>query len=86
MLEAYIAAIFVDSGFDYTVVEEFFDTHIQPYFVDITLYDTFANRQPTVRQSLIEDHYRTSTDQSTDIPVSPAGQCLRMQRCLSEGW
>ncbi|OKP10578.1 Dicer-like protein 1 [Penicillium subrubescens] len=47
MLEAYIAAIFVDSGFDYTVVEEFFNTHILPYFVDISLYDTFANRQPT---------------------------------------
>ena len=48
MLEAYIAAIFVDSEFDYTVVEDFFVTHIQPYFEDMSLYDTFANRQPTV--------------------------------------
>ncbi|EPS32555.1 hypothetical protein PDE_07515 [Penicillium oxalicum 114-2] len=47
MLEAYIAAIFVDSEFDYTVVEDFFVTHIQPYFEDMSLYDTFANRQPT---------------------------------------
>ncbi|KAF3385044.1 Dicer-like protein 1 [Penicillium rolfsii] len=47
MLEAYLAAIFVDSEFDYTVVEVFFKTHILPYFVDISLYDTFANRQPT---------------------------------------
>ncbi|KAF7716635.1 Uncharacterized protein PECH_006474 [Penicillium ucsense] len=47
MLEAYIAAIFVDSEFDYSVVQEFFGKHIQPYFEDISLYDTFANRQPT---------------------------------------
>lgn len=63
MLEAYIAAIFVDSMFDYTVVEKLFDTFIQPYFVDITLYDTFANRQPTVRQILLTTHYYwTRTD------------------------
>lgn len=48
MLEAYLAAIFVDSDFDFTVVEEFFHAHIQPYFEDMSLYDTFANRHPTV--------------------------------------
>jgi endoribonuclease Dicer len=48
MIEAYIAAIFVDSDFDYSVVENFFATHIKPYFVDMSLYDTFANRHPTV--------------------------------------
>ncbi|KAJ5973392.1 hypothetical protein N7481_010602 [Penicillium waksmanii] len=47
MIEAYIAAIFVDSDFDYSVVEDFFATHIKPYFVDMSLYDTFANRHPT---------------------------------------
>ncbi|KAJ5159977.1 Dicer-like protein 1 [Penicillium canariense] len=47
ILEAYIAAIFVDSGFNYTVIEKFFNTHLLPYFVDMSLYDTFANRQPT---------------------------------------
>ncbi|KAJ5654049.1 hypothetical protein N7490_001052 [Penicillium lividum] len=47
MLEAYLAAIFVDSGFDYKVIEEFFTHHIKPFFVDISLYDTFANKHPT---------------------------------------
>lgn len=49
MLEAYIAAIFVDSNFDYSVIEGFFNTHIKPFFVDMSLYDTFANKHPTVR-------------------------------------
>lgn len=49
MLEAYLAAIFVDSGFDYTVIETFYSRHIKPYFVDMSLYDTFANKHPTVR-------------------------------------
>jgi endoribonuclease Dicer len=75
MLEAYIAAIFVDSGFDYTVVEEFFNTHILPYFVDISLYDTFANRQPTVRHfPLFKNYHWTRIDQTIDFPVQPAGQ------------
>lgn len=49
MVEAYIAAIFVDSDFDYSVVEEFFTEHVKPFFVDMSLYDTFASRHPTVR-------------------------------------
>ena len=49
MVEAFLAAIFVDSGFDYTVIEDFFKKHIKPYFVDISLYDSFANKHPTVR-------------------------------------
>jgi len=49
MLEAYLAAIFVDSGFDYTVIEMFYNRHIKPYFLDMSLYDTFANKHPTVR-------------------------------------
>lgn len=49
MLEAYLAAIFVDSDFDFTVVQAFFDAHIKPYFHDMSIYDTFANRHPTVR-------------------------------------
>ncbi|KAJ5152375.1 hypothetical protein N7492_010670 [Penicillium capsulatum] len=43
----YIAAIFVDSDFDYSVVEDFFVTHVKPFFVDMSLYDTFASRHPT---------------------------------------
>jgi len=46
-VEAYIGAIFVDSGFDYAVVEQFFEMHILKYFHDMTIYDTFANKHPT---------------------------------------
>jgi endoribonuclease Dicer len=49
MLEAYIGAIFVDSGFNLTVVERFFEMHVLPFFRDMSTYDTFANRHPTVR-------------------------------------
>ncbi|KAJ5279403.1 hypothetical protein N7478_004775 [Penicillium angulare] len=47
MVEAFVAAIFVDSGFNYKVVQDFFDTHFKPFFVDMTLYDSFASRHPT---------------------------------------
>jgi endoribonuclease Dicer len=47
VLEAYIGAIFVDSGYDYYgTVLPFFDRHVLPYFEDMTLYDTFANKHP----------------------------------------
>lgn len=49
MLEAYLGAIFVDSGFDLTVIEAFFERHILVFFHDMSIYDTFANRHPTVR-------------------------------------
>ena len=52
MLEAYIAAIFVDSDFDFGVIENFYSQHIRPFFVDMSLYDTFANKHPTVRAHL----------------------------------
>lgn len=57
MLEAYLAAIFVDSGFDYTVIETFFNRHIKPYFVDMSLYDTFANKHPTV--GILLSHFQS---------------------------
>ncbi|CAL5870932.1 uncharacterized protein PFLUO_LOCUS5174 [Penicillium psychrofluorescens] len=47
MVEAYLGSIFVDSGFDYTVIETFFQAHIMPYFRDMGIYDTYANNHPT---------------------------------------
>ncbi|CAK7231798.1 Dicer-like protein 1 [Sporothrix curviconia] len=47
VLEAYIGAIFVDSGYDYYgTVLPFFHRHVLPYFEDMALYDTFANKHP----------------------------------------
>ncbi len=47
IVEAYVGAVFVDSGFDYArAVVGFFDAHVRPYFEDMRLYDTFANKHP----------------------------------------
>lgn len=48
MVEAYIGAIFIDSNFEYQVVQDFFDKFVKVYFEDMTIYDTFANKHPTV--------------------------------------
>ncbi|KAM0371457.1 hypothetical protein ACHAPY_010178 [Fusarium culmorum] len=45
-IEALMGAMFVDSEFDYSVVEDFFTKFIFPYFKDMSLYDTFANKHP----------------------------------------
>lgn len=47
VIEAYIGAIFVDSEYDYAVVEDFFDRHIKWFFKDMSIYDSFANKHPT---------------------------------------
>lgn len=49
MVEAYLGATFVDSRFNYDVIETFFQKYIKPYFHDMSIYDTFANKHPTVR-------------------------------------
>ncbi|KAI9045212.1 putative RNA helicase/RNAse III [Aspergillus affinis] len=47
MVEAYLGAAFVDSSFNFEVIEGFFQRYIKPYFQDMTIYDTFANKHPT---------------------------------------
>jgi endoribonuclease Dicer len=51
VVEAYVAAMFVDSEFDFTVVQNFFDMHLKRYFVDMTLpsYEAFGSGHPTTR-------------------------------------
>ncbi len=46
VVESYIGAVFVDSGYDYSQVESFFNKHILPYFTDMGVYDVFANKHP----------------------------------------
>ncbi|KAI1268232.1 hypothetical protein F5Y18DRAFT_423590 [Xylariaceae sp. FL1019] len=48
IVESYIGALFVDSGYDFSQVQKFFDMHILPYFRDMHLYDTFANDHPII--------------------------------------
>lgn len=51
MIESYIGAIFVDSGFDFSQVQRFFEEHIKWYFEDVGLYDTYANNHPVTALS-----------------------------------
>ncbi|RBQ81062.1 hypothetical protein FVER14953_06696 [Fusarium verticillioides] len=46
VIEALVGAMFVDSKYKFSVVENFFTKFIQPYFQDMRLYDTFANKHP----------------------------------------
>ncbi|KAL6710207.1 Dicer-like protein 1 [Coniothyrium glycines] len=51
VIEAYVAAIFVDAEFDFNVVLHFFDRHLKRYFVDMTLeaYENFSSGHPRSR-------------------------------------
>ena len=58
VVEALIGAMFVDSGYDYTVVQDFFRRLVLPYFEDMAVYDTFANKQPvTALQKLLQNDF-----------------------------
>ncbi|KAK3903921.1 dicer-like protein 1 [Staphylotrichum tortipilum] len=46
VVEAYVGAVFVDSGYDFGRVREFFGTHVRPFFEDMRLYDAFAKQHP----------------------------------------
>lgn len=47
VVEAYIGAIFVDSEYNYSEVERFFDDHIRWFFKDMSIYDAFARKHPS---------------------------------------
>jgi endoribonuclease Dicer len=47
LVESTLGAMLIDSDFDYTRIERFFEKHVRPFFEDITLYDGFASMQPT---------------------------------------
>lgn len=72
MIESYIGAIFVDSGFDFAQVQRFFDEHIRWYFEDVGLYDTYANNHPVtalskfVEQQMGCARYNISANQHPD--------------------
>jgi endoribonuclease Dicer len=47
VLEAFIGAIFIDSGYDKRVIDGFFNTHIKPHLVDMTHDPGFADQHPS---------------------------------------
>ncbi|KAF4979425.1 hypothetical protein FZEAL_4368 [Fusarium zealandicum] len=68
VVEALIGAMFVDAQYDYSVVNSFFIRFVQPYFEDMALYDTFANKHPVtflskkMQQELGCGNWRISAD------------------------
>jgi endoribonuclease Dicer len=46
IVESYIGAMFIDSGFQYSVVQDFFDRHVKFFFEDMSLFDSFAGNHP----------------------------------------
>ncbi|KAL8932688.1 MAG: hypothetical protein Q9216_006725, partial [Gyalolechia sp. 2 TL-2023] len=46
VVESYLGAVFVDSEFDFSEIERFFDDHVRWFFEDMSIYDTFANHHP----------------------------------------
>jgi endoribonuclease Dicer len=55
VIEAYVAAIFMDAEFEFSVVQHFFDAHLKPFFEDMTLdsYENLASNHPTTRLSCL---------------------------------
>jgi len=48
IVEACMGAIFVDSEFDFEVVQRFFNNNMRWFFEDMSIYDEFANNHPVV--------------------------------------
>ena len=46
IIEALVGAMFIDSNFDFSVVERFFNTHVRPCFEDETLHSEVAHAHP----------------------------------------
>ncbi|EXJ94083.1 hypothetical protein A1O1_02476 [Capronia coronata CBS 617.96] len=59
LVESYLGAVLVDSGFDFREIEKFFQNHVKWFFEDIEAYDTFANRHPTTHLfRLLREEFR----------------------------
>ncbi|KAF0329177.1 RNase3 domain protein [Colletotrichum asianum] len=80
VLEAYVGAVFVDSGYDYNEVRKFFDKHIRPFFTDMSLYDSFAKKHPVTRLShLMEKEFKCTEYRIMTTEVAPpAGEGARV--------
>ncbi|PNP59131.1 hypothetical protein THARTR1_01379 [Trichoderma harzianum] len=51
VVEALLGAMFVDSGYSFSVVLSFFTKFIQPFFEDMALYSSFASNHPVTALS-----------------------------------
>ncbi|KAI1624543.1 RNA helicase/RNAse III [Exophiala viscosa] len=59
LVESYLGAVLVDSGFNFREIELFFEKHVKWFFENIEAYDTFANRHPTTHLfRLLREEFR----------------------------
>ncbi|KAM0464501.1 hypothetical protein ACHAPV_002327 [Trichoderma viride] len=59
VVESLVGAMFVDSGYSFSVVRDFFAKFIQPYFEDMALLSSFASNHPvTVLIHALQEDYR----------------------------
>ncbi|KAH8125046.1 hypothetical protein LI328DRAFT_156050 [Trichoderma asperelloides] len=59
VVEALVGAMFVDSGYSFSIVRDFFAKFIQPYFEDMALLSSFASNHPvTVLIHALQDDFR----------------------------
>jgi endoribonuclease Dicer len=94
VVEAYVAAMFVDSEFDFNVVQKFFDMHLKRYFVDMTLpnYEAFGSGHPTTRLNrLLSNNFgctscRISVQPLSSLIPGSAGQVVAMVMIHGKVW
>jgi endoribonuclease Dicer len=94
VVEAYVAAMFVDSEFDFTVVQKFFDMHLKRYFVDMTLpsYEAFGSGHPTTRLNrLLTNNFgcnscRVSIQPLSSLIPGSSGQVVAMVMIHGKVW
>lgn len=94
LVESYLGAVLVDSGFDYAEMENFFDRHVKHFFEDITAYDSFANRHPTTYlYRKLNDEYRCrdftvmdiGDEGAANVNISSGVLIHQLVVCTSEG-
>ena len=74
LVESYLGAVLVDSGFNFREIEKFFEKHVKWFFQDIEAYDSFANRHPTtylVRLLAQDFRCHKSTPSVLNKPMKP---------------
>jgi endoribonuclease Dicer len=89
-VESYIGAVFVDSGFSYRRVDDFFSAHIFWYFSDMAVYDTYASSHPATRLQTMPSWApaSSSTIASSPPPRPSAGEVPGQKRASRPcaGW
>lgn len=99
VVEAYIGALFVDSGYDFSHIQTFFNVHFYPWFEDMRQYDTFANKHPVTHLGfLMQTQFRCLdwrllvkeagfvADGDVDSAADLVGGKGRMQQVVCGAW